>query len=62
MGTKVGNMSCRKNTGGKCRWGGLAPGYLAQNWKGQRKEKNQLEADNQSFTAVYRSLKLTLAT
>jgi len=60
MGTKVGNMSCRKRTGGKCNWTSLVPGYLAQNWKDQRKEKSQLKvvkitADNQSFTSVYKS-------
>jgi len=43
MGTKVGNMSCRKKTGGKCSWASLVPGHLAQNWKDQRKEKSQLQ-------------------
>lgn len=63
MGTKVGNMSCSKKTGEKCRWGCLVPGHLAPNWRDQWKKKNQLEvkiiADNQSFTAVYNSLKIT---
>jgi len=60
MGTKVGNMSCRKKTGGKCSWASLVPGYLTQNLKGQRKEKSHLQvatitADNQSFTFVHKS-------
>jgi hypothetical protein len=60
MGKKVGNMLCRKKTGGKCSWDGLVPGHLAQNWRDQRKETSQLQevtitADNQSCTAVYKS-------